>query len=494
MAVEGGEHNENKRTAQQTVCGTGRYVLASLVLLSPCYWQPRLQAGDLSSHIYNAWLSHLIENGQAEGLTIARQSTNVLFDLLLGALFTWFGAGAAQRIAVSIAVLVFIWGSFAFISRVAGNRPWHLLPCLAMLAYGWVFHMGFFNFYLSIGICFWVLSLAWDLRARGLALAAPLVLLAYLAHALPVVWMAGLMFYVFLARRLNQRYRLLLSGGVIAAMALLHLVLARTMSTRWSPAQITVATGVDQVWVFDVKYFIVMMGLASVWGLMLFRVARYQGVRQMLSSIPFHLCLICAGSIAVLPGRVFIPGFLNALSFIAERMSLGLAICVCALVASARPGRVAVGASVVVALAFFSFVYADERALNSFEDRMRSGVAGLPAGSRVVSPILDLSLRTNPLSHMVDRVCIGHCFSYGNYEPSTGQFRIRAREGNGIVVARYADSWGLQTGEYVVAGHDLPLFRIGPDRDGRMLLEQLKAGAKCGSTFWKTLPDLLPIS
>ncbi len=484
---------EKSEGLRRTLCGKGRYALASLVLLSPCYWQPRLQAGDLSSHIYNAWLSHLIENGQAEGLTIVSQSTNVLFDLLLGALFNWLGAGAAQRIAVSIAVLVFIWGSFAFISKVSGNRPWHLLPCLAMLAYGWVFHMGFFNFYLSLGICFWVLSLAWDLRARGLALAVPLVLLAYLAHALPVLWTAGLMVYVFLARRLKPWRRALLSAGVVAVLALFHLVLARSMVTRWSPAQITVATGVDQVWVFDVKYFVVMLGFASVWGLMLFRVARSQGVRQMLGGIPFQLCAICAGSIAVLPGTVFIPGFFHALSSIAERMSLGLAICVCALLASARPGRLAVGASAVVALAFFGFVYADERTLNSFEDRMQSGVAALPPGSRVVSPILDLNLRTNPLSHVVDRVCIGHCFSYANYEASTGQFRIRAREGNGIVAANYAVSWGLQTGEHVVTGRDLPLFRIGPDRGGRMLLEPLKEGAKCGSTFWKTLPDLLPI-
>jgi hypothetical protein len=35
------------------------YVPVSLGLLLPCYWQPRIQAGDLSSHIYNAWLTEL---------------------------------------------------------------------------------------------------------------------------------------------------------------------------------------------------------------------------------------------------------------------------------------------------------------------------------------------------------------------------------------------------------------------------------------------------
>jgi hypothetical protein len=90
--------------------GRGRlkFALISVLLLAPCYWQPRLQAGDLSSHIYNAWLAQLIESGRADGLTIVRQTTNVLFDLILSLLFRCFGAEWAQRIAVSIAVLTFV--------------------------------------------------------------------------------------------------------------------------------------------------------------------------------------------------------------------------------------------------------------------------------------------------------------------------------------------------------------------------------------------------
>ena len=29
---------------------------------------------------------------------------------------------------------------------------------------------------------------------------------------------------------------------------------------------------------------------------------------------------------------------------------------------------------------------------------------------------------------MIDRICVGHCYSYANYEPSTDQFRI-SRDG-----------------------------------------------------------------
>ena len=86
----------------RTIAGA---MLASALLLVPCFWQARIQAGDLSSHVYNAWLAQLIVRGQAPGLTLAKQSNNVLFDLMLSGLLRAFGAAAAQRIAVSAAVL-----------------------------------------------------------------------------------------------------------------------------------------------------------------------------------------------------------------------------------------------------------------------------------------------------------------------------------------------------------------------------------------------------
>src|ERR1700744_4841486 len=113
------------------------YVLATVALLIPCFWGAYIQAGDLSSHIYNSWLAQMVEPGKLSGLTVASQATNVLFDLLLSSLFRAFGAGLAQRIAVSLAVLIFAWGAFAFVSVITGRRAWPMLPCIAMLAYGW---------------------------------------------------------------------------------------------------------------------------------------------------------------------------------------------------------------------------------------------------------------------------------------------------------------------------------------------------------------------
>ena len=74
-----------------------RALLLSVVLLIPCFWQRRIQAGDLSSHIYNSWLAQQIELGKAPGLVIAPMSTNVMFDLMLGWLFRVAGPEPAMQ-------------------------------------------------------------------------------------------------------------------------------------------------------------------------------------------------------------------------------------------------------------------------------------------------------------------------------------------------------------------------------------------------------------
>src|ERR1035441_7280061 len=208
------------------------YVALSILLLAPVFWQPRVQAGDLSSHFYNAWMSQSIETGRIQGLVIVSQTTDILFDLILGGLLRLFGAEPAQRIAVSLAVLVFVWGAFRFASVVGGRPAWHLLPCIAMLAYGWVFHMGFFNFYLSMGLSLWVLAVVWEWRPRRVAIAVPLLVLAYTAHALPVAWVAGLMLYQWLARRISPRARVYVTAFSLVGMVALRIVVARWEERR----------------------------------------------------------------------------------------------------------------------------------------------------------------------------------------------------------------------------------------------------------------------
>src|ERR1700683_4747351 len=59
------------------------YILASIIAIAPCFWQARIQAGELSSHIYNSWLAQLTEAGKLPGLLVVNQTTNILFDWIL---------------------------------------------------------------------------------------------------------------------------------------------------------------------------------------------------------------------------------------------------------------------------------------------------------------------------------------------------------------------------------------------------------------------------
>ena len=115
-------------------------------------------------------------------------------------------------------------------------------------------------------------------------------------------------------------------------------------------------------------------------------------------------------------------------------------------------------------------------------------------GQRVVSLVSDPDLRVNAITHMIDRVCIGRCYSFANYEPSTAQFRVRVVAANPMVVKTYAESWDLQTGAYMVKPADEPLYAVDLDESGRFIVRALKAGTLCGSTYWKVLPELIPAS
>ena len=57
-----------------------RILALSALVLIPCFWHPWIEAGDLGSHVYNAWLANLAERGQAPGVFVVRQWSNVLFD------------------------------------------------------------------------------------------------------------------------------------------------------------------------------------------------------------------------------------------------------------------------------------------------------------------------------------------------------------------------------------------------------------------------------
>ena len=461
----------------------------SALVLVPCFWQARIQAGDLSSHLYNAWLSTLIEQGRAEGLVIVTQWTNVLFDLLLAGLLQMVGFAAAQRIAVSLCVLNFVWGAFALLSAVARRPAWHLLPYVAILAYGWVFHLGLFNFYLSMGLCFWALALLWGNRP-GMALAAlPLLAVAYVAHALPVAWVIGAAGYRWLARRVLPRDRVVLTVAGVAAIYAARRFFMLHYAHRWSPSQAMGITGADQVLIFGPKYYAVAVALMVIWSYLFLRQMDRKGALRTVLGIPFQLFIFIGATVWLLPGAVMLPGFNHALDYINDRMSLAAGITFLALIAGVRPERWERRALAATLGLYFTFLYVDQRAQNHIEDLMEQSVAQLPPASRVISGLCDNTSRIHPVAHNLDRVCIGKCWSYGNYEPASGAFRVRAAENNSVVVADSIAAEDIEHGKYVVQASDPPLYQI-VLRDGRLDTRLLKAGDATASPCFEATPRL----
>src|SRR6266581_8533505 len=180
----------------------------SVAVLIPCFWHSRIEAGDLASHVYNAWLAQLIEKGQAPGLYLTKQWNNILFDVTLLQVAKVTGFAVAQKFVVSACVLIFFWGIFAFISAITERPPWFLTPCLAMLAYGYSFSMGFINYYLSLGLAGFALALLWRARGMDWVGGSIFALLAILAHPIGFLWLVGTLAYVWIRGKLPGWWKL----------------------------------------------------------------------------------------------------------------------------------------------------------------------------------------------------------------------------------------------------------------------------------------------
>jgi len=482
-------------------CEHARRILAiSALLLVPCCWQRRIEASDLGSHVYNAWLAQLIRRGQAPGLWIAHQWTNVLFDLLLGFFGAIFGLAGkfhlAEKFAVSVCVLIFFWGAFALVSAATRRAPWFLAPVIGLVAYGYTFRMGFFNYYLAISLSFFALAIFW--RGRGwerlLALAiAPLVLLA---HVIGFVWLIGAAIYVWLAEMIPGRRQFLLLLPAVGALMAQHYYFWHHFVVEAAPHSPLWYSGADQLLLYGDRYWICAGALIAfvLIALAIDMVRRRRG-RSIYSqpdtradpdpsrnfigdfAIPLQLYLVAAVAVPLLPRGIHLPHTVP-IALLTDRLTSVSAVLICCLLGAMRPSRWHLAASAAIAIVFFAFVYQDTAAINRMETQAERLVRTLPQNSRVMATIEPPWESRILIQHMIDRACIGHCFSYGNYEPSTGVFRVRSTPGNPYVLNDYEDAVDMEDGYYTVQPQDLPAYQVYEcDSTGtRLCIQPLEAG------------------
>ena len=411
----------------------------SVAVLIPCFWHRQIAAGDLGSHLYNAWLAQMIERGHLPGLWIARQWQNVLFDLMLNGLGNFFSLHVAERISVSVCVLVFFWGSFALIAAAAERAPWTLVPLIAMISYGWTFHVGFFNYYLSLGLSFCALALFWRGKPWERILALALMPLILLAHPLGVCLFLGAAAYIWLASTIPARYHVLLLAASLFALWIAHSYIWR----HWPSARIHTPlyfyNGTDQVAVFGRIYRWVMVAVILFAGISIgadVLKARSVGELWRRVRLPLQLFLAAEMAIFLLTNHIHFPQYAMPLSAVTPRLTSISAILGCCLLASMRPKKRHFAGYAAIAVVFFALLYHDTAIVNKMEEKAERLIRGLPTGSVVVSMVWHPPGSRMLVEHIVDRACIGRCFSYANYEPASGQFRIRAYVGNPFVTSR----------------------------------------------------------
>jgi hypothetical protein len=441
------------------------YVLISILLIVPCFWHAHIEAGDLGSHVYNAWLAELVHQGKAPGVYVVWQWDNVLFDLLLYYSAKLFGLAFAEKFAVSVCVLLFFWGVFALLKVVSGKTPWFLTPLLAMLCYGYIFHMGFMNYYLSVGLASIGLSFAWPLRKNGLIVAAILVPFMVLAHPLGFLWFLGTLAYRLLWLRLPAWWKILPFAG-----ALLIVVVARWIATHhagwefeWLDTPFWHLCGADQFHLFGDRYhwftrsvalFVLIATGIGLWN----NSARFRFFTDRRLILEFYIILFWAT--AWLPENLHTDPTAGWIGFLVSRLTLITAVLLFCWLATLPSRSWYVVFNSIVAAVFFLFLYQDTGYLNRMEAATEQVTRQLPFGTRVLATMFGPEDFRTVFSHIADRACIDHCFLFSNYEPSTRQFRVRVKEGSPVVSASVDDSEDMQAGVYDVQDEDLPLKQI----------------------------------
>lgn len=441
--------------------------LLSVLLVIPCFWHSRIQAGDLGSHVYNAWLARLIEHHQIAGLTIARQWDNVLFDMMLLRPSDLLGFATGEKIAVSIAVLIFFWGAFSFLAQFSGRPPWKLAPFLFVLAYGYVFHMGFMNYYLSLGFAFFALAVVWRGGAGNWLLAGVVAALSFSAHPIGFLLWLTIAAYTLLWRASPRWMRLALPSLAIISALLMKFYFAghESLEADWRSDGIFKLLGQDQLNLFGHRYVLLSwlvlavvvvsaLGASYDW---IFRGQRPAAILR----LAVELYLLAVVATLCLPENFRVSLYAGWIGLLVSRLTLVTAIFGLLVVASFRVPRWSVYGGTLCAAIFFVFLHQDTGKLDRMETSAREAVQELPPGARIVAVAnAPDDWRIQFIYHSIERACIGRCFSFANYEPSSLQFRVRALPGNFYVTTSVDQSDDMASGDYVVREKDLPLSSV----------------------------------
>ena len=377
-----------------------------------------------------------------------------------------FGFVIGPKIVVAICALVFFWGVFSLAAATSGRPPWFLTPFIAMLTYGYTFNMGFFNYYLSIGLACFGLALLWRARGWDWLAGALVFVFVVLAHPIGSIWFLGAVTYVLIRRRLDGPWGLFVPATAIALFVAAHwyLVHLAKFEINWLAKPFYLFNGADQLVVYSSRYGLIAcasLGIVVIWfACECFQRSEYLTFwKPLFFLVELYVVSFCVTSL--LPQDLRTGIYSAWIGLLVSRLTVISAIFALCAMSCLQPRKWALIPMAACAAVFFAFLYKDTGVINRLESHAQALTANLPYGTRVI-PTLEAppDSRIPFLGHVIDRACIGHCFSYSNYEPSSGQFRLRVRPGSPVVTASNGDSQEMEGGAYVIGSADPPLKNI----------------------------------
>jgi hypothetical protein len=432
--------------------------IVSVLVVLPLLCLPRLLAGDFPSHVYNAWLANQIHRGELPGLAISWQTSNIAADVLLAALLRISNVYIAEHLVGALTVLVLFWGSYRFIRALSGRDPLWLAPLIAVLTYGFVFQMGLLNFCLSLGFCFFLFAQGLKEPKDWVAMVC-LAALAWVSHPLPLLWLAGSLAFYGIAAWCNALYRALVLALAVLFLGVINHLMVTHLLAGWQPHGWMEISGAAQLEIFGKGYHRLALFYVALTAVLLGVVLFTRREQRMQLVLCFFL--LQAAAVFLLPYQALVPGSPASFDLITARFSLISGVALLALLNFARstsPARMAIGA---LTAAYFVLLIADTRSLDALSTNLDATVRTLPAGARVlmgnVKPPHDGAV---PVHFMLERSCIGHCYAYANFEPSTGHFRVRAIAPNPYVIPDNSMVAELNSGKHVLREFEEPLYLV----------------------------------
>jgi hypothetical protein len=296
------------------------------------------------------------------------------------------------------------------------------------------------------------------------------------------MWLLGAAAYIGIAEMLPRRhYQWLFCIAVAASLFGVHIYIWHHYVADPGARPFYSFNGADQLVLFGERYRVLARALlAFALVSIVVDLLRRRREPSLLKyySIPIQLYLLAMFSPLLLPDAIHFPEPTATIALFTERLTSITAVVGCCVLGATHPRKWHFAITAVIAGVFFAFLYQDTAIVNRMEAQVVQLVSKLPPNQRVLATIEPFPGSRILNQHIIDRACIGRCFSYGNYEPGSRVFRVRATPGNPYVLDSYELATETEEGDYLVEPSDLPLYEVYQcsENGTELCMRPLKAG------------------